>query len=68
VFCAYEADYYKLWWDTAADWYKKGYIRSDILSVPNPGVDQPKIITSCGSTVPVTRIRKKPKAPNMDMT
>ncbi len=42
VFCAYEADYYKLWWDTAADWYKKGYIRSDILSVPNPGVDQPK--------------------------
>lgn len=29
----------KLWYDTAADWYKKGFIRNDILSVQDFGTD-----------------------------
>lgn len=34
-----KSDYMKLWYDTAAEWYKKGYIRSDILSAQNYGTD-----------------------------
>lgn len=32
----------KLMYDTAADWFKKGYIRKDILSVQNPRTDEGK--------------------------
>lgn len=32
-----EREIAKIWYETAADWYKKGYIRSDILSVDGLG-------------------------------
>jgi putative aldouronate transport system substrate-binding protein len=38
----YETEDMKLWYKNANDWYKKGYIREDILSVQNPGVDEVK--------------------------
>lgn len=34
-----KSDSTKLWYQTAADWYKKGYIRNDILSVQDFGTD-----------------------------
>ena len=34
------SDYKKLWYDTVADWYKKGYVRNDILSENMDGVDE----------------------------
>ncbi len=37
VFFNDESESNKIWYDTAADWYKKGYIRSDILSVDGLG-------------------------------
>ena len=32
-------DNVKLWYEIAAEWYKKGYIRNDILSVQDQGSD-----------------------------
>ncbi|MEF2246212.1 ABC transporter substrate-binding protein [Paenibacillus sp. IITD108] len=38
----YDTPEMKLMYDTAADWFKKGYIRKDILSVQNPRTDEGK--------------------------
>lgn len=40
VFYDETSEYKKLWYDTAADWYKKGYIRNDVLSENMDGVDE----------------------------
>lgn len=40
VFYDEMSDYKKLWFDTAADWYKKGYIRNDVLSENMDGLDE----------------------------
>jgi putative aldouronate transport system substrate-binding protein len=38
----YDTPAMKLSYDVAADWFKKGYIRKDILSLQNPRVDEGK--------------------------
>ncbi len=39
---AFAAPESKLYYDTMADWFKKGYIRQDILSLQNPRADEGK--------------------------
>ncbi len=42
VFFDYETEDRKLWYKNVNDWYKKGYVRQDILSVQNPSVGEVK--------------------------
>lgn len=39
VVCDEESETTKLWYETVADWFKKGYIRSDILTVEGLGTE-----------------------------
>lgn len=42
VYNKYESDAYKTLYSVFSDWYKKGYIRKDILSIQNPRADDAK--------------------------
>ena len=42
VFFDYETEDRQLWYKNVNDWYKKGYVRKDILSVQNPAIDEVK--------------------------